>query len=298
MPLPGEHSCRLVAPVADAPTRRKNGAQKHNGKAYDVIFQEQEGKWVEQAFRYPKESWSSSEASAHCKSHDGSFTAASEAKADNSEKELRVYHVAELRVEGDKKPKIVGYAAVFNTKSEDLGGFNEYVRAGCFAKTIRESDIKALYNHDPNYVLGRNKSGTLKLEEDTTGLQMSIDPPDTQWARDLMTSIKRGDVDQCSFGFKTIRDGWRTEDGKNCRDLLECRLFDVSVVTNPAYPQTSVAVRAKVESLNSDPDEPGKNAHSEAEPEKNLHSHEQERKRQQKVLLEIEEVDMKRRLNG
>jgi uncharacterized protein len=211
-------------------------------------------------------------------------------KVNISEKELRIYQMAELRIEGDKKPKIVGYAAVFDKKSEDLGGFNEYVRAGCFSKTIRESDIKALYNHDPNYVLGRNKSGTLKLEEDQTGLKMSIDPPDTTWARDLMTSIKRGDVDQCSFGFKTVRDEWRTEDSKNCRDLLECRLFDVSVVTNPAYPQTSVAVRSKIESLK-DPPEPAKIDHPEGAPNKNVHSPKDEMR---KIHLKqvLENVDM------
>jgi uncharacterized protein len=207
------------------------------------------------------------------------------------EKELRVYHVAELRVEGDEKPKITGYAAVFDKRSDDLGGFTEYVRSGCFSKTIRESDIKALYNHDPNYVLGRNKAGTLKLDEDAVGLRMSIDPPDTQWARDLMTSIKRGDVDQCSFGFKTVKDAWRTEDGMNCRDLLECRLFDVSVVTNPAYPQTSAQVRAKVESLNTDPDEPVKPDHSAGEPEKNLHSS-QDRLRVIRMKQVLENVDL------
>jgi hypothetical protein len=298
MPYNGEHSCRLVSPVKDAPTRRKNGAQKHNGKAYDVIYQEQEGKWIEQAFRYPKESWSASEASSHCKSHDGSFEAASEGKSVvDDELETRIFSFTELRVdEENKKPQIVGYAAVFDKPSEDLGGFREYVRAGCFRKTIQESDIRALFNHDVNCVLGRNKAGTLKLEEDPVGLKMEIDPPDTNWARDLMTSIKRGDIDQCSFGFKTIKDNWENKDNQNTRELLECRLFDVSVVTNPAYPQTSAYVRAKIESL-INPTEPDETAHSEDEPEKNLHSPDEKTIQIRNAFFAQIEFETKRSLN-
>lgn len=189
------------------------------------------------------------------------------------------YLRAEFRVEGVKSPKIVGYASVFNQRSEDLGGFKEIVKPGAFKKTIQESDIRALWNHNPDYVLGRNKAGTLSLEEDTTGLKMTIDPPDAQWARDLMASIKRGDIDQASFGFRTIKDAWRTEDGAQVRDLLEAQLFDVSVVTMPAYPQTSVAVRSKVEELNRILAEPPEDEHSATEPAKNRHSHDEEFKR-------------------
>lgn len=187
----------------------------------------------------------------------------------------------EIRIEGDGKPLIHGYAAVFNQKSEDLGGFREYVKPGAFTKTLQESDVRCLFNHDPNYVLGRTSNGTLKLVEDDLGLHYEVDPPDTGWARDLCASIKRGDIDQSSFGFKTVKDEWHTEGGEQVRYLQECRLFDVSPVTQPAYPQTSVACRAMLESLISR--EPSDTGHSGSEPG----NHSEERRRIQKALDEM-----------
>jgi hypothetical protein len=93
-------------------------------------------------------------------------------------------------------------------------------------------------------VLGRNKSGTLRLAEDDKGLAIELDPPDTQWARDLMTSMKRGDINQMSFGFETVLDEWNEKLTE--RTLIELKLFDVSVVTFPAYRQTSAVVRSFV----------------------------------------------------
>ena len=167
-------------------------------------------------------------------------------------KEVRTVPI-ELRVEGDETKKITGHAAVFDKWSEDLGGFREKIRPGAFRKTIKEADVRALFNHDPNFVLGRNTAGTLSLEEDKKGLAISIEPPDTQWARDLTTSIERGDINQMSFGFRTIKDQWTTpkDSGDNQRELLEVELFDVSPVTFPAYPQTDVGVRSvDVDELN------------------------------------------------
>src|SRR5688572_16787467 len=92
--------------------------------------------------------------------------------------ELRYLSTTELRVEGDKSPKIRGYAAMFDAWSEKLFGlFREKIRAGAFAKTIQEADIRALVNHDPNYILGRNRAGTLSLREDGRGLAVEILPP-------------------------------------------------------------------------------------------------------------------------
>lgn len=185
------------------------------------------------------------------------------------EKETRSYQV-EFRARDDGK--IVGYASVFNQWSEDLGGFREKVKQGAFAKTIKEADIRALFNHDSNYVLGRNKAGTLQLEEDAKGLLVTIDPPDTQWARDLSTSIKRGDIDQMSFGFRTIRDEWNDKDRNQItRELVEVELFDVSPVTYPAYPQTSVAVRAKVEELTASDSDATEEAEAESTPGDDSH---------------------------
>jgi uncharacterized protein len=147
----------------------------------------------------------------------------------------------------DAMPMIKGHAAVFDQKSELLGSwmpFREKVAKGAFGETIAQDDIRALWNHDPNHVLGRNKSGTLRLKEDSTGLAVEIDPPDAQWARDLVASIERGDVSQMSFGFDCLTDSWSMEDGADCRTLGKVKLYDVSPVTFPAYPQTDVATRS------------------------------------------------------
>ena len=157
----------------------------------------------------------------------------------------------ELRISnGSKAPRIEGYAAVFDVLSEDLGGFRELIKPGAFTKTIRESDVRALFNPDVNLILGRSKPGgnkpaTLTLEEDSHGLSIGIDPPDTQTGRDLLESIRRGDVDQMSFGFEKMKDRWLKEARQQIRALLEVRLFDVSPVVFPAYQQTSVDVRTR-----------------------------------------------------
>lgn len=160
--------------------------------------------------------------------------------------ERRYMPVTELRaIEGENGlRKISGYAAVFEKLSEDLGYFREKIQPGAFKNTIKADDIRALWNHDSNYILGRNRSGTLSMSEDDHGLKIEIDPPDAQWARDLMTSIERGDVDQMSFGFRTITDSWQLVDGEDIRTLIEVKLFDVSPVTFPAYPDTEVGLRS------------------------------------------------------
>lgn len=158
----------------------------------------------------------------------------------------RRYFAEEMRVEQDGS--IEGYAAVFNQLSEDLGGFREKIRFGAFTKTLNEADIRALFNHDPNYVLGRNKARTLDLEEDSHGLQFRVKPPETQWAKDLQESVRRKDINQASFGFRTLKDSWDTGDRNNVRrELIEVQLYDVSVVTYPAYPQTIVSARSLAE---------------------------------------------------
>ncbi len=150
----------------------------------------------------------------------------------------------ELRAESDDAPaRITGYAAVFNELSDDLGGFREKIVPGAFSKTLG-ADIRALYNHDPNIVLGRTRSRTLTISEDNKGLRVEFTPPDSAMARSVLESVRRGDVDQMSFGFVTLADTWEDHDGKVVRTLNEVELFDVSVVTYPAYPQTDAAVRS------------------------------------------------------
>lgn len=166
--------------------------------------------------------------------------------------ERRMLDVAELRVDAqDDQRTLRGYAAVFDSMSQPLFGFREVIRKGAFKKTVRESDIRALWNHDPNYVLGRKSARTLRLEEDDKGLLTRIFPPSTQWANDLMHSIERGDVSQMSFGFQVVKDRWGQAgaDGLPVRELLEVRLLDVSPVTFPAYQQTEVHVRALMDSV-------------------------------------------------
>jgi uncharacterized protein len=154
-----------------------------------------------------------------------------------------------------KTPVIRGHAAVFNQLSDDLGGFREQIVPGAFGEAIERDDVRALINHDSTLILGRNKSGTLRMSEDATGLLVEIDPPDTQYARDLLVSMKRGDITQMSFGFGVKPGGqdWAKDDeGRTIRTLKKLRLFDVSPVTYPAYPQTDVAVRSYKEFQQSD----------------------------------------------
>ena len=165
--------------------------------------------------------------------------------------EIRTLPTTELRTgDADGRSVIEGHASVFDSWSETLGGFfpfKEKVRSGAFAKSIEADDIRSLFNHDPNYVLGINKAGTLELREDEKGLFVRVYPPDTGWARDLKTSIARGDISQMSFGFTVEQDKWSSEDGIDTRELIEVKLFDVSPVTFPAYSETDVGVRSHEE---------------------------------------------------
>ncbi len=161
--------------------------------------------------------------------------------------ERRTVVTPDLRIISEATPRIAGHAALFDSISEDLGGFRERIRPGAFGASLAADDVRALFNHDPNVILGRNRAGTLRLTEDERGLGIEIDPPDTQAARDLMVSIARGDVSQMSFGFSVAPGGqiWEKDaQGGVLRTLTAVRLFDVSPVVFPAYPDTAVAVRA------------------------------------------------------
>ncbi len=102
----------------------------------------------------------------------------------------------ELRASGGNSPKLGGYAAVFDSPSQDLGGFIEIVKPGAFSRTLRSNstDPLALVQHQPQLVLGRRSAGTLRLNEDAKGLAFEIDLPETSAARDLLVSVERGDV--------------------------------------------------------------------------------------------------------
>jgi HK97 family phage prohead protease len=171
--------------------------------------------------------------------------------------ERRIFPLAgafRLELRGEKQV-IEGHAAVFGQKTQ-IWGFTEEVAPGAFAESIAKDDVRALINHNPDLVLGRNKSGTLRLSEDAAGLLTEIEPPDTQPARDLLVLLKRGDISQMSFGFRTLDDAWSSVDGMPHRTLKRVQLFDVSPVTFPAYPQTDagVAMRSLAEWKKARPD--------------------------------------------
>lgn len=163
--------------------------------------------------------------------------------------EQRTFAVTHLAIEkrdDNDKEKIVGHAAVFDTVG-DGGWFKEKIAPGAFSKSIGQDDVRALFNHDANFVLGRNKAGTLFMREDEKGLWVEIDPPDTQYARDLKVSISRGDITQMSFGFEIISEERQKSEG-NDPDLFilrEVKLWDVSPVTFPFYKQTDVSVHSR-----------------------------------------------------
>lgn len=119
---------------------------------------------------------------------------------------------------------------------------------GAFNRALRYSDVRALFNHNPDHVLARESSGTLELEEDNQGLHMQIDLPDTSFARDLWKMIERGDIKDQSFAFRVRTDTWENLDDPNkmtIRTIEEIdQLIDVSIVTYPAYPDTTVALRS------------------------------------------------------
>jgi HK97 family phage prohead protease len=150
----------------------------------------------------------------------------------------------EARSEGES-PIIRGHAAVFDRMSENLGGFREKIDPGAFDDVLGD-DVRALFNHDANLILGRTTSGTLRLSQDGEGLSYELDPPDTQVGRDLMVSLKRGDITQSSFAFTVADDDWsEDEEGRVVRTIKKVgRLYDVSPVTYPAYPDASVGLRS------------------------------------------------------
>jgi len=153
----------------------------------------------------------------------------------------------------DAAPMIRGHAAVFNSLSEDLGMFREVLRPGAFASVLQDPDTRSLINHDDNLVLGRVGSKTLRLSEDQRGLYQETDLGGQSYAQDLAISMRRGDVNQQSFGFVVGTDNWRKENGEQIREVTTVkRLLDVSVVTFPAYRATDAQVRSAFQAASID----------------------------------------------
>lgn len=167
--------------------------------------------------------------------------------------ELRYCPLVELRAEGEgKETKLVGYAAVFDKPSERMWGwendFVEYIAPGAFTRTLADKDdVRANVNHRGGMdMLGRTPT-TLKLSQDSVGLRAEITPPDTQTGRDVVELVRRGDLKQMSFAFEAREvkfEKAKIKDQPDVRTILDAKLFDVSIVDFPAYPDTSIAVRA------------------------------------------------------
>lgn len=152
----------------------------------------------------------------------------------------------EFTTRDDENPTIEGYFAVFNSIYEIAPGMTESVAPGAFQRTI-SGDIRALTNHDTTLVLGRTKAHTLELREDEHGLwgKISINPKDAD-AMNLYERVKRGDVDQCSFGFEIVSEDTDIRaDGSMHWTITDVNLFEVSACTFPAYQETNIAARAQ-----------------------------------------------------
>lgn len=144
-----------------------------------------------------------------------------------------------------------GFSAVFNRPSENLGwGDNEvreYIAPGAFKAALVSSDCRALINHDPNLILGRESAKTLIIEETEEGLRSTITLPDTSYGKDLAVSVARGDIREQSFQFVVAKDAWEEDRDRKFskRTILEVKeLIDISPVTFPAYPDTTIAKRS------------------------------------------------------
>lgn len=170
-------------------------------------------------------------------------------KAVTATRELRVSVSSkqrlEIRTNADGSRTISGYAVVFNSLSEDLGGFREKIAPGAFTNSLRDNpDVMCLYGHDSNQILGRVSSGSLSVKQDDTGLKFTCKLPDTSTARDLISLMERGDLSSMSFGFACVDDKWSDVAGQLIREVREALLFEISVVGQPAYAESSVSLRS------------------------------------------------------
>lgn len=164
----------------------------------------------------------------------------------------------ELRASGDGQPTISGYAAVFY-REDDPGtqyrlwaGSFERVMPGAFDEALkRGDDIRGLFNHKPDQVLGRTKSQTMTVTVDEVGLRYEITPSETQLYRDVSEMLRRGDIDGSSFGFSIVGDDHWTRDaeGNDIRELRNVALFDVGPVTFPAYSASTSEARSSWDAI-------------------------------------------------
>jgi HK97 family phage prohead protease len=162
-------------------------------------------------------------------------------KYNNTIMEKRLFNIENrFETKEDGQEVVVGYGSIFNSRSENLGGFYEYISPTAISEeTIGKSDVRALINHDANLVLARSTTGTLDLSIDEKGLRYEFSIPETSYGKDLAINMKNGNINQSSFAFTVAEDEWSTdEDGNDVRTITSIdKLYDVSPVTYPAYSQ-------------------------------------------------------------
>lgn len=162
-------------------------------------------------------------------------------KYNNTIMEKRIFNIENrFETREDGQEVVVGYGSIWNSRSENLGGFYEYISPDAISQeTIDKSDVRALINHDPNLVLARSTAGNLTLSVDEKGLRYEFSIPETSYGKDLAINMKNGNINQSSFAFTVGSDEWSTdEDGNDIRTITSIeKLYDVSPVTYPAYSQ-------------------------------------------------------------
>lgn len=151
----------------------------------------------------------------------------------------------EARADGDKRT-LVGYAAVFNSPADIYGIWVETIEPGAFSSQL-SADVRALVNHDTGRVVGRTKAGTLRLSEDSKGLRVEIDLPNTTDGNDLWVSVERGDISGMSFGFRVTKETWDETVNPNRRVIQAVELHEVSACAFPAYDDTTIGLRSRDE---------------------------------------------------
>ena len=196
-------------------------------------------------------------------------------KRTNVEKEIRTFEVKdlELRQEGESN-KVVGYASVFNTLSNDLGNFREIIAPGAFDGRL-DDDVRLMVNHE-GLPLARTTNGTMRLSTDDTGLKYEAEIANTSTGRDILELLKDGTVNQSSFAFTVEDDSWEVSEGINVRTINKVsRLSDTSIVTYPAYNQAGVGLRSL---------EAWKKEEDEKVMKENLEKEKEEREKEEKDL--------------
>ena len=165
-------------------------------------------------------------------------------KYNNTIMEKRLFNIENrFETKEDGQEVVVGYGSIFNSKSENLGGFYEFISPTAISQeTIAKSDVRALINHDQNLILARSTTGTLDLTVDEKGLKYEFEIPEgLSYGKDLAINMKNGNLNQSSFAFTVASNGdeWSTdEDGNDIRTITSIdKLYDISVVSYPAYSQ-------------------------------------------------------------